>query len=108
MVNVNAKVCEHDGCTKQPHFNDPGERAGRFCAAHKLDGMVDVKNKVCEHDGCSKAPNFNNPGERARRFCAAHKLAGMVNLGAKRAAAVRDGTDALMLLAGNKRPKHND
>ena len=102
------KLCEHDGCTKQSHYNNTGEKGGRLCAAHKLGGMVNVRSKVCEHDGCTKQPSFNNPGERTRRFCAAHKLAGMVNLGAKLAAAVRDGTDALMLLAGNKRPKHND
>jgi hypothetical protein len=69
--------------------------------------MVDVMNKACEHDGCTTHPNFDNPGDKGRgRFCAAHKLAGMVNMGAKRAAAVKDGTDALMLLAGDKRPKH--
>jgi hypothetical protein len=48
MINVQNKVCEHDGCTKRPHFNTLGKRAGRFCAVHKVDGMVDVKNKVCE------------------------------------------------------------
>ena len=99
------KQCGHDGCTKEPNFNGPGEKGGRFCAAHKLGGMVNVMGKVCEHDGCSKEPSFNNPGERAGRFCAAHKLGGMVNVVTKRAAAVRDGTEGLMLLAGNKRPK---
>jgi hypothetical protein len=67
MVNVVAKVCEHDGCTKHPAFNNPGEKGGRFCAAHKLGGMINVKSKVCEHDGCAKIPSFGDPGERAGR-----------------------------------------
>ena len=108
MVDVTNKVCEHDGCTKQSAFNNPGEKGGRFCGTHKLSGMVNVVTKVCEHDGCAKFPSFNNPGEKAVRFCAAHKLSGMVNLGAKRAADVKDGTAALMLLASNKRPKHGE
>ena len=53
-------------------------------------------------------PRFSNPGERAGRFCAAHKLGDMADLRAKRTADVKDGTEALMLLAGNKRPKHNE
>ena len=65
-------------------------------------------NEQCEHEGCTKQASFNNAREKARRFCAAHKLGGMVNLGAKRAAAVRDGTEGLMLLAGNKQPKLNE
>ena len=64
--------------------------------------------KVCEHDGCAKEPKFNTPEERGGRFCADHKLGGMVNVGKKRAAAVKDGADALMLLAGDKRPKHDE
>ena len=108
MVNVGSKACEHDGCTKLPSFNNPGEKGGRFCAAHKLGGMVNVRDKVCEHDGCTNLPSFNNPGERTGRYCAAHKLGGMVNMVTKRAAAVRDGTEGLMLLAGNKRRKNNE
>jgi hypothetical protein len=64
--------------------------------------------KVCEHDGCTKEPRLNTPGEMGGRFCAAHKLGGMIDLGKKRAAALMDGTEALMLLAGNKRPNHKD
>jgi Rieske Fe-S protein len=74
------KLCEHDGCTKQPSFNNPGERAGRFCASHKLGGMVDVLSKVCEHDGCTKQPKFNTPGKKGGLYCAAHKSEGMVNV----------------------------
>jgi hypothetical protein len=56
--------CEHEGCTKQASFNNAREKARRFCAAHKLDGMVNVKDKACEHDSCTKHPNFNNPEKR--------------------------------------------
>jgi Rieske Fe-S protein len=101
-------VCKHAGCTKQPIFNTLGKKERLYCAAHKLPGMVNVKSKVCQHAGGTKQPSFNTPGERAGRFCVAHKLGGMVDLRAKRTADVKDGFEALMLLAGNKRPKHNE
>ena len=40
MVNVNGKCCDHpDGCSKHPHFGQPGSPANR-CATHKEPGMV--------------------------------------------------------------------
>ena len=86
MVDVKHKVCEHEGCTKVPYFNEPGQKAGRYCAAHKLRGMVNVRSKLCEHEGCTKGASFNDPSEKTLRFCAAHKLEGMINLGKKRTA----------------------
>jgi hypothetical protein len=92
-------VCKHDGFTKRPLFNTPGEKAGLYCAAHKLNGMVNVMNKVCQHDDCTKQPYFNTPGEKAGLFCATHRLVGMVDVkGRKRAAAGASGE-------GGKKPK---
>ena len=42
MVDVKSKKCEHPGCMKQPGYNVPGSKAGRFCSGHKEGGMVVV------------------------------------------------------------------
>ena len=96
---MKSKVCEHAGCNKIPAFNSPGERAARFCAAHKLEGMVNVKSKICEHVGCIKQPTFqpNIPGKKAGRFCHAHRMEGMVMVvGKKRSAAEEEGTSSIL------------
>ena len=72
--------CEHDGCEKRPVFNVRGAKKGRYCADHKLPGMVDVKNPHCEHEGCEKWPGFNVRGAKKGRYCADHKLPGMVDV----------------------------
>lgn len=43
MVDVRHRRCEHPTCTKQPNYALEGERA-RFCAVHRLPGMIDVKH----------------------------------------------------------------
>mmetsp|Transcript_52041 Transcript_52041/g.89585 ORF Transcript_52041/g.89585 Transcript_52041/m.89585 type:complete len:121 (+) Transcript_52041:162-524(+) len=66
--------CEHEGCTKNPNFNNEGEGRGRFCEEHRQQGMVDVEPKKCEHARCKKRyPSFNFEGARWGRFCANHK-----------------------------------
>jgi len=45
MVNVISKSCTHEGCKKQPNFNDEGQTKALFCSVHKEDGMVNVKRK---------------------------------------------------------------
>jgi hypothetical protein len=72
---------------KVPKFNTPGEKAGLYCAAHKLDSTVNVVAMVCQHDDCTKQPYFNTPGKKARIFCAAHKMDGMANDSSKKRAA---------------------
>ena len=77
--------CENPGCSKEPAFNVEGATTRRFCATHKLAGMVNVKNKRCENPGCnSLSPVFNVEGATTGRFCTTHKLAGMVNVKSKR------------------------
>ena len=65
---------------KQPAFNVPGCKVGRFCSKHKEAGMVDVKHAKCEHPGCMKEPYFNVPSSKTCRFCSEHKDEGMVNV----------------------------
>ena len=60
MVDVKSKKCERSGCNKRPTFNFDGERTGRFCAQHKLDGMVNVTDKKCEQSGCDTRSYFQH------------------------------------------------
>ena len=52
-------------CDKHAVYNIEGAPP-RFCATHKIDGMVDVKNKRCEK--CNKQPLYAFDGKKAR-FC---------------------------------------
>ena len=66
-----------------PSFDLQGGK-GRFCASHKMDGMIDVKSKRCEHDGCNVMnPSFDLQGGKGR-FCASHKMDGMIDVKSKR------------------------
>ena len=80
MVNVIGKRCDHaDGCSKQPHFGQPGSPANR-CASHKDPDMVYLNMKRCDDpDGCSKQASFGLPGGLRSR-CATHKDTDMVYL----------------------------
>ena len=70
--------CKHNGCTKRPNFNHPGETRGKYCSEHKREGMVDVVHKQCAHDGCTSLSRvFNHPGETKGMFCGEHKREGM-------------------------------
>jgi len=74
------KKCEHGGCTKKPSFNSEGLRKAKFCAKHKLKGMLNVRSIRCEHNGCSNWPIFKFEGEEKYRFCVQHKEEGMVRV----------------------------
>jgi hypothetical protein len=52
MVDVVSKRCREEECTKQPLFNNEGQKA-MYCSAHKKDGMVDVVSKRCKSEWCS-------------------------------------------------------
>lgn len=69
--------CNHPGCMIVARFNIPGKKAGLFCRAHSLDGMVDVVNKRCQHPGCRCRTRFHIPGEVVHhlvpRFCWLHR-----------------------------------
>jgi hypothetical protein len=84
MVNVISKTCIHEGCKRQPHYNNEGETKSLYCSEHKKYGMVDVKSKTCIHDGCKTRPNYNNDGETKPLYCSEHKKDGMVNVINKR------------------------
>ena len=67
------------------NYKTPGQKAkGRFCARHKLDGMVNVNTKLCDAPGCNVRAIFKrklNDGDdddtakcsNNTMFCAKHK-----------------------------------
>mmetsp|Transcript_13776 Transcript_13776/g.21784 ORF Transcript_13776/g.21784 Transcript_13776/m.21784 type:complete len:193 (-) Transcript_13776:272-850(-) len=42
MVQTPKKKCEHSKCRGAPNFNSAGQKEGRFCNKHKLEGMKKV------------------------------------------------------------------
>jgi hypothetical protein len=86
MEDIRSKRCEgvnEDGtrCTSLNPVQDFEGGRGRFCAAHKSDGMFDVKSARCEgtDDAGARCRIHASLGEHRRqaRFCAAHKKDGM-------------------------------
>jgi len=77
------KMCQQDKCSKQPQFNFESEHGGsRFCAQHKLQGMVNVKNRAnsWERVGCDKRPPFNySKRGHGGRHGAQRAVQGMLN-----------------------------
>jgi hypothetical protein len=70
----------HEGCKKQPTYNNEGKPKALYCSEHKKDGMVDVNNKTCKHEGCKTRPTYNNECETKALYCSEHKEDGMVNV----------------------------
>jgi hypothetical protein len=80
MMNVKSKTCLHEGCKKQPTYNNEGETKALYCSEHKKDGMVNVKHKTCIHEGCKKQPTYNNKGDTTALYCSEHKQEEMVDV----------------------------
>jgi hypothetical protein len=73
-------TCEYKGCKTRPNFNIIGEKNGKFCSKHKLQGMVDVEHEKCNFEGCMTRASFNKIGEKIGIYCNLHKLEGMINI----------------------------
>ena len=82
MVNVVSPRCV--SCNKIPNFNHPIETKGKYCADHRLEGMIDVMHRKCFNFDCDKQPAYNYPNESKGLYCAKHKLDGMVNVVSRR------------------------
>ena len=76
--------CEFENCTKRCYFGFSNDKLAKFCAEHKLDGMVNVIDRLCETIGCEKRAGFNYLSETKRRFCNEHRLENMINVACKR------------------------
>ncbi|CAM9220771.1 unnamed protein product [Chrysoparadoxa australica] len=104
----NRRRCETAGCSKIPCCNFLGQKQGRFCSAHKLEGMQDVVNRRCYTEGCVRWPNYGYPSDMRALFCSDHKLKGMINTKARKdSKAMRQAKSKAAHQAGvtgNKRP----
>jgi len=74
MVRCYNCYCETTAC-----YNYEGKRKPKYCAKHKLKGMVDVKSSRCIHPTCKKQSVYNIPNEKAR-YCSEHKTNDMINV----------------------------
>ena len=85
-TNLGKKMgkCEFEHCAKHCYFGFSNDKLAKFCAEHKLDGMVNVIDRLCETIGCEKRAGFNYLGETKKRFCNEHRLKNMVNVTCKR------------------------
>ncbi|CAM9649027.1 unnamed protein product, partial [Ectocarpus sp. 4 AP-2014] len=73
-----ARQCEREGCNVQPSYGKVWKKP-RFCARHKLPGMMDVRNRRCEEPNCTRQPSYGKEGQR-RQFCFTHKREGDVDV----------------------------
>ena len=78
--------CFHNGCTKYPTFNHPGEKTVLYCKEHSEPGMIDVKHKRCNQSGCIKQPSFNHIGEETALYCKEHSELGMIDVNTRKCA----------------------
>lgn len=69
--------CLYGDCKVIAGYNYPGETLGKYCATHKLDGMVNLRMRMCQFAGCKKCASF---GTTTPRFCKTHAHEGMRNL----------------------------
>jgi hypothetical protein len=81
-------ACEAEGCTIQAGCNYEGETLGRFCSAHKLEGMINIHVRKCTFPSCAKTASF---GFTSVIRCKTHAEPEMKNLLAKLCEA--DGCD---------------
>lgn len=74
MVRCYNCYCETNAC-----YNYEGKRKPKYCAKHKLKGMINVKSSHCIHPNCKRQSIYNIEGEKAR-YCGEHKTNDMINV----------------------------
>ena len=89
------KKCEHSKCRKAPNFNFPGQKEGRFCNQHKLEGM----KKVVVGGAAPKKGNKNTKAVKATTEETEHQGAAEVRRAATKAAKQRAAVRAASLSA---------
>lgn len=72
MLNVEAKICQFDGCPKLATSGIKDEPKTR-CAEHAAQGMTGGR-KRCAHEGCQTFPTYALQGQQ-REFCVRHAKA---------------------------------
>lgn len=46
MVDIQPKQCQESGCKYAASFGDRVDKMIRFCARHKLSGMINIQEMV--------------------------------------------------------------
>ena len=100
------KICDGADCKKQPAFNFEGQTSGRFCAVHKLPGMVNVVSARCQMCAVLN-PKFNFEGLRGQ-FCGTHRQPGMVDVRSPRCEEPSCMTRPLFNVEGQSRARFCD
>ncbi len=76
MAKCSAKNCS----VKNAIFAYSKTDKSKYCAKHKVPGMIDVISKTCEEDRCDTIPNFNFRGQTKGIRCSDHRLEGMIDV----------------------------
>ncbi len=76
MAKCSAKNCS----VKNANYAYSKTDKSKYCAKHKVPGMVDIKHSTCNTDECRKRPNFNFLGQTKGVKCFKHKVDGMVDV----------------------------
>lgn len=77
MCDIMNNQCEEEGCTRQPSFGLPDDKA-THCGKHKATEMIRYnKTNMCKE--CSKSATFGIEGTKPE-YCKQHKKENMVDL----------------------------
>jgi hypothetical protein len=67
-------------CGKGAVFDYPGQKTGKYCLTHKLEGMINVRIKKCIEPNCNVAAIYNHPGQKEKLYCTKHKKPDMIDI----------------------------
>jgi hypothetical protein len=84
MMNVVAKRCIYNGCSKYASFNVISSKELLYCAEHKTDIMKNMRIKPCKSENCMKVPKFNTIDKKVGLYCYDHRLENMIDVSHKR------------------------
>mmetsp|Transcript_13778 Transcript_13778/g.21792 ORF Transcript_13778/g.21792 Transcript_13778/m.21792 type:complete len:199 (-) Transcript_13778:272-868(-) len=110
MVQTPKKKCEHSKCRGAPNFNSAGQKEGRFCNKHKLEGMKKVVVGGAPKKGNNKTkaqqPTRDEIARPGKRAATEEEVRRAATEAAKERAAVRAAAlSAAMNSKGSPRAK---
>jgi hypothetical protein len=79
-----SSLCQECNCKISSVFNYCDEEKSKFCASHKLEGMINIKTNKCKELNCKTIPVFNYQNEITAIYCNKHKKEEMINIKAKK------------------------
>lgn len=54
IVNVDIKLCAHEGCCRLPTFDVEGSKIQTYYKTHTWDVMVNIRSERCAQESCIK------------------------------------------------------